>query len=158
LTEEFCGNKNVTRPSCGTAGHLQRVIGYYAGWSIDRTCGDWLPEDIPKGVYTHINYAFASIDPTTFEVVPASIADTDLYPRVTSLKQYQPDLKVYIAIGGWTFNDPGPTGMFPSIGIIIAHPLMWAPYSYDFQRFSYVYRESGQIFYLSYLFHVDLRL
>lgn len=31
LTEEFCGNKTVTRPSCGTTGTLTRAIGYYKG-------------------------------------------------------------------------------------------------------------------------------
>jgi chitinase len=30
-----------------------------------------------------------------------------LYRRLTDLKEFDPDLKVYIAIGGWTFNDPG---------------------------------------------------
>jgi len=56
-----------------------------------------------------LNFAFATIDPITFEVLPASSADIPLYKRLTGLKRLDPDLKVYIAIGGWTFNDPGPT-------------------------------------------------
>jgi GH18 family chitinase len=68
-----------------------------------------MPEQIPTGVYTHLNFAFATIDPETFEVRPASSADTQLYRRLASLKELDPDLKVMIAIGGWTFNDPGPT-------------------------------------------------
>ena len=55
---------------------------------------------IPLGVYTHINFAFASINPTTFEVVPGDPGDVDLYQQVTLLKGQQPDLKVFIAIGG----------------------------------------------------------
>jgi chitinase len=60
-------------------------------------------------VYTHINFAFATIDPSTFEVTAADNNDIPLYARVTALKRQDPDLKVFIAIGGWTFNDPGPT-------------------------------------------------
>lgn len=32
-----------------------------------------------------------------------------MYKRLTELKRLDPELKVYIAVGGWTFNDPGPT-------------------------------------------------
>ncbi|KAK2739878.1 Killer toxin subunits alpha/beta 4 [Colletotrichum kahawae] len=107
-TEEFCGNKKVTPRTCSD--HvLERVVGYYEGWATRRPCNAFMPEQIPIGVYTHINFAFATIDPVTFEVRPASSADTKLYKRVASLKQRDPDLKVLIAIGGWTFNDPGPT-------------------------------------------------
>jgi chitinase len=112
LTEEFCGNKTVTRPSCGDSGIIDRVIGYYEGWAPRRGCQTFAPDQIPIGIYTHINFAFASINPTTFEVVPANSADIPLYTQLTSLKKQQPDLKVYIAIGGWTFTDPGPTGKF----------------------------------------------
>ncbi|RDH25460.1 hypothetical protein M747DRAFT_311300 [Aspergillus niger ATCC 13496] len=66
---------------------------------------------IPLGVYTHINVALAVIDPDTFEVRPSLTADIELFKRVARLKQEDPDLKVYIAIGGWSYNDPGPTAM-----------------------------------------------
>ena len=108
-TKEFCGDKTVTRPSCSKDGNLQRVVGYYETWSPHRKCNKFWPERIPLGVYTHINVAFAVIDPETFEIRPTSKSDIDLYKRVTYLKKHDPDLKVFIAIGGWTYNDPGPT-------------------------------------------------
>jgi GH18 family chitinase len=75
---------------------------------MQRRCNVFNPEKIPLGVYTHIIYAFATINPKTFEVLPASKEDKeDTYDRVTWLKKRDPDLKVYIAIGGWTFNDQG---------------------------------------------------
>lgn len=109
LTEEFCGTKTVPRPSCSTDGPLSRAVGYYEGWAASRPCKQIFPEDIPIGVYTHLNFAFAAIDPETFAVVPASTLDTTLYSQVTGIKRLQPGLKVFISIGGWTFNDPGPT-------------------------------------------------
>lgn len=30
-----------------------------------------------------------------------------LYTRVTALKERQPDLQIWIAVGGWAMNDPG---------------------------------------------------
>ncbi|SCO82657.1 related to chitinase [Fusarium oxysporum] len=88
---------------------FDRVVGYYEGWSATRPCNQFYPEQVPVGVYTHLNYAFASIDPVSFQVVPSLSTDVDMYKRVTNLKKGDPDLKVFIAIGGWTFNDPGPT-------------------------------------------------
>ncbi|KAI1954495.1 hypothetical protein LOZ12_001146 [Ophidiomyces ophidiicola] len=66
------------------------------------------PEDIPLGWYTHINFAFALIHPKTFRIDHMDAQTASLYRRVTKLKQKQPGLKVWIAIGGWAMNDPGP--------------------------------------------------
>ncbi|KAK6700738.1 hypothetical protein SNK04_010675 [Fusarium graminearum] len=108
-TEEFCGGKKIAPPSCGSGHSLSRVVGYYEGWAGGRPCNDFMPEQIPLGVYTHLNFAFATVNPKTFEVLPSSASDLRLYKRLASLKKQDPDLKVMIAIGGWTFNDPGPT-------------------------------------------------
>jgi hypothetical protein len=59
-------------------------------------------------VYTHINFTFASIDPTTFAVLPSDPGDIDLYQQVILLNGQQHRPKIFIAIGGWTFNDPEP--------------------------------------------------
>jgi chitinase len=85
------------------------VVGYYEGWGARRPCNAFFPEQIPRGVYSIINFAFATIDPQTFEVLPATPEDIPLYKRLTALKKDDPTLRIYIAIGGWTFNDPGPT-------------------------------------------------
>jgi chitinase len=109
-TDEFCGDAKVKRPSCSAeGGGFSRVVGYYEGWSVNRPCNGFFPEQIPLGVYTHLNFAFASINPTTFEVEAADAKDPTLYKRLVYLKKSDPSLKVFIALGGWTFNDPGPT-------------------------------------------------
>ncbi|KAK1756646.1 glycoside hydrolase, partial [Echria macrotheca] len=108
-TKDFCGNKTVKRPSCSSNNGLSRVIGYYEGWAAGRSCNAIFPEQIPAGVYSHINFAFATIDPKTFHVKPWDAADVGLYERLMLLKKKDPFLKIMVAIGGWAFNDPGPT-------------------------------------------------
>ncbi|RDW86123.1 uncharacterized protein DSM5745_02765 [Aspergillus mulundensis] len=109
-TTDFCGDKTVVSPQCsGTSAH-QRTIGYFEGWNMDqRKCNTMAPEDIPLGIYTHINFAFALIDPKTFRIAPMDQNTGSRYRAVTSLKNRQPSLKVWIAIGGWAMNDPGAT-------------------------------------------------
>lgn len=67
------------------------------------------PEDIPFGYYTHINFAFSLIDPSTYRLAPMDDTTGTLYKRVSALKKQNPQLQVWIAIGGWAMNDPGPT-------------------------------------------------
>lgn len=109
-TSEFCGEEVLNRPTCDASTQtLQRVVGYYESWAATRDCHAFEPEDIPIGAYSHLIFAFAGIDPNTFEIVPGAESDIKLYKRITQLKHKDPNLKVYIAIGGWAFNDPGPT-------------------------------------------------
>ncbi|KAJ5933736.1 chitinase [Penicillium verhagenii] len=67
------------------------------------------PDEIPLGYYTHLNYAFLYIDPDTYEVASMDSEVASLYDNVTDLKIKQPDLEVWISVGGWSFNDPGST-------------------------------------------------
>ncbi|KAE9373107.1 glycoside hydrolase family 18 protein [Stipitochalara longipes BDJ] len=106
-TEEFCGNTQISNPNCpGGQSALQRTVGYYEGWAVTRSCDAMEPEQIPLGTYTHLNFAFAMIDPNTFAVAAMSPGDIDLYPRLTGLKTLFPNLQVWISIGGWSMNDP----------------------------------------------------
>ena len=106
MTKEFCGDKKVTRPSCGASHPIRRVVGYYEGWGSRRKCLTFQPSDITPGIYTHLNFAFAGIDPNTFRIVPAQQEDIALYTELTDMKKRDPNLKVFIAIGGWAFNEP----------------------------------------------------
>ncbi|KAI5919754.1 glycoside hydrolase [Camillea tinctor] len=105
-TEAFCGDNKVKKPSCSGSSSNQRTIGYYEGWSITRACDGMYPENIPVGAYTHLNYAFAFVDPVSFAVAPMSETDKDLWPRFTRLKEDNAGLKTFISVGGWTMNDP----------------------------------------------------
>lgn len=67
------------------------------------------PDQIPVGYYTHINFAFSVIDPDTYTLAPMDSQTGTLYSAVSQLKSRDPNLEVWIAIGGWAMNDPGPT-------------------------------------------------
>ncbi|RAH52514.1 glycoside hydrolase [Aspergillus piperis CBS 112811] len=104
-TSDFCGNKTVKKPSCSGSSADGRSIGYYEGWSISRACDAMVPEALPAGAYTHLNFAFAYINPDTFEVAPMSESDMGLYSRFTGLKEDNTGLETWISIGGWSMND-----------------------------------------------------
>jgi GH18 family chitinase len=99
----------VKRPSCSGKKSITRVIGYYEGWASRRPCNFYFPEQIETRPYTHLIYAFATVDPVTFEIMPTTSQEGELMKRLTALKKNEQGLKVSVAIGGWTFNDPGPT-------------------------------------------------
>ncbi|KAK7029911.1 putative class V chitinase [Favolaschia claudopus] len=106
-TSEFCGDQTVTEPSCsGGTSSNQRTIGYYEGWAISRACDQMYPENLPIGAYTHLNFAFAFVDPQSFAVAPMDDTQVDLFSRLTNLKNRSPGLQVWISIGGWSMNDP----------------------------------------------------
>ncbi|RKL14549.1 hypothetical protein BFJ70_g15708 [Fusarium oxysporum] len=108
-TKDFCGTKTVKRPTCEKGGDMLRVVGYFESWAKDRPCEVFNPEDIPIGLYTHINFAFGTINPDTFHLEANTPEDKLAYERLTFLKKRDKNLKIYLAVGGWTFNDPGRT-------------------------------------------------
>jgi chitinase len=85
-----------------------RTIGYYQASNVrQRACNKIAPADIYKDCNTHLYFAFASIDPGTFHITPASSDDIPLYTQFTALKSST--MQTWIAIGGFDFSDPGPT-------------------------------------------------
>ncbi|KAF7339152.1 hypothetical protein MVEN_01992300 [Mycena venus] len=117
--EDFCGDgcqsgcDAVPIPSCGSnqQSALNRRIGYYEAWAAGRGCMSYSPEKISAETLTHINFAFALIS-SSFNVVEMAAGDSDLWKRTTALKSRNPTLKVYLSIGGWTFNDPPTSRIF----------------------------------------------
>ena len=67
---------------------------------------------------THVNYAFAYIDPNNFEVTTMDAqTPVSTFQDAVSLKDLKPGLKVFVSIGGWTFSDNG-TATQPVFGNI----------------------------------------
>lgn len=54
-----------------------------------------------------MNFAFAVVDPVSYQVIPSDPDDIILYPDFTALKSRT--LQTWIALGGFAYNDPGPT-------------------------------------------------
>ncbi|KAL4973055.1 carbohydrate-binding module family 18 [Aspergillus desertorum] len=105
-TEEFCGNKTVAVPSCDASSQsITRVIGYYNSAGATRGCDGMAPYSVPQGVYSHIYFAFGSIDPDSFEVIPAQQSDETLYQQLAALQYRDAGQELWISIGGWDFSD-----------------------------------------------------
>jgi hypothetical protein len=63
---------------------------------IPLTCnGTVFPEDLLVTQYTHLNYAFAFIDPNSYAVAPMAELDKQLWPRFTALKKLSPGLQTW---------------------------------------------------------------
>jgi chitinase len=117
----FCGTTELfCKPGCqsncilnpqppgGSPKNASRniVIGYYETWSYRSRCNQKSPSDLPLTELTHLNYAFAFIKPDTYELTTMDDKTSeDLWQLTVDTKRYNPNLKVYIAVGGWTFSD-----------------------------------------------------
>ncbi|KAH7010782.1 glycoside hydrolase superfamily [Microdochium trichocladiopsis] len=99
-TALFCARKTVPNPQYAGSSSDKRTISYYEGWNYKRSYRNIEPEDIPLGWYTHINFTFALINPTTFRIAPMDDGTASHYKRVTDLKNSQPRLEA--------MNDPRP--------------------------------------------------
>lgn len=103
---------HAKRPECvkdDTA--FKRTIGYYESWANGKTCQKVSPEELNVDGFTDINFGFLMFDPKTFSIAPSDDPSMELVTRFTNLKQNNPGLKTWVSVGGWAFNDPGPTQM-----------------------------------------------
>ncbi|KAL8750834.1 MAG: hypothetical protein Q9199_006817 [Rusavskia elegans] len=70
-----------------------------------RRCHRISPAQIITTGLSHLYLAFASIDPKTFDIVPAHPDDVGLYGQFTARKS--PSMQTWIAIGGFQLGAPG---------------------------------------------------
>ncbi|KAL7892931.1 hypothetical protein HDV64DRAFT_272901 [Trichoderma sp. TUCIM 5745] len=107
-TDEISGNTTFTRPSCDAGSQsITRVIGYYLAAGARRSCGGMTPQGFPQGVYSHINFAFGSINPDTYEIIPNAPADEDLYRQLAALHTRDLGQELWLSVGGWHFSESG---------------------------------------------------
>ncbi|PPR04933.1 hypothetical protein CVT24_007314 [Panaeolus cyanescens] len=125
VSVEFCGTgcqSNCNPPgfqgcSDNQASATHRRIGYYEGWALQtssRGCNAYTPEQISAETLTHINFAFALIS-NSFTIIEMTPGDVQLWLRTTALKKKNPSLKVFLSIGGWSFNDPPTSNIFSDL-------------------------------------------
>lgn len=108
--EETSCQSNCEQPNRGVSGgNIQkRIIRYYEAWNCQKNCIGMRRQDIPVGSLTHIYYSFGYIRLSTYDIIPMDDGkplSTDTFTEFASLKQKNPAPKVFIALGGWTFNE-----------------------------------------------------
>lgn len=85
-----------------------RSVAYYQVANVRKQQWNRItPEQIETDDLTHLNLAFATIDPSSFEVEAMDADDEAIYRDFTALQS--DSLQTWIAIGGWNFNNKGPT-------------------------------------------------
>ena len=91
----------TSKPSCGG-----KVVCYYPNWSYWRTgTGKFTIERINPNVCTHLIYAFVTLNPSTYTIkIFDEWLDINLknFEKFIGLKDDNPDLKLLVALGGWT--------------------------------------------------------
>ncbi|KAJ3299399.1 hypothetical protein HDU76_006315, partial [Blyttiomyces sp. JEL0837] len=77
----------------------RKQVGYYASWSYGWSCQRRLPEDLQLQYYTHVIYAFAEIDPKTWQIA-VTTQDVQLLSRLVAHRDAtSPGTKIMIAVG-----------------------------------------------------------
>ncbi|KAF2166320.1 glycoside hydrolase family 18 protein [Zasmidium cellare ATCC 36951] len=118
-SEEFCNGKCQGSVPCvphpapsgskNTDNVYKRVVGYYEAWAARRSCQAWKPTDLPVDGLTHLNFAFAYIEPESYELATMDDATpAELFSETTDVKNLRTRdeaLNVFISVGGWKFSD-----------------------------------------------------
>lgn len=103
----------------------KKIVAYFTNWSKYRKGCPFTAADIDPELITHINFAFAKVDPgpggkakPKFGI--AAYDKTDLgpdgqYAQVNALKKKSPELKTFISIGGWSHNEGDMAWLFTTM-------------------------------------------
>ncbi|KAJ3012315.1 hypothetical protein HKX48_006342 [Thoreauomyces humboldtii] len=122
-TEEFCkvvpgppgngcqSNCGMTAPpsSVVCTDTMKYTVGYWSSWATTRPCQPYFPEDIDPRQWTHLHYAFGVVDATGQVNVDDTGGNYTMLDRLVALKNTAPSLKVVLSVGGWSFQNVGPT-------------------------------------------------
>ncbi|KAI0123659.1 hypothetical protein BJ170DRAFT_659563 [Xylariales sp. AK1849] len=111
-TSDFCGGGcqsdcDQPEPNAATTNTQTRIIAYWESWNSNHPCGNMEPSEIPVYDITHLIFAFGYITPDDFKITAMDGVDAQLLDDVGFLKNKNQELSIMIALGGWTFTDPG---------------------------------------------------
>lgn len=79
-----------------------KTVGYYTSWSA---YSNFTPDKIDATKLTHINYAFANINEELKITLGDSYIDPSNIKKLNELKKINPNLKILISVGGWSWSD-----------------------------------------------------
>lgn len=98
-------------PSCGkdsgSTSKGRHVAYYQVADARRRACQKVTPKQLNITGITHLNLAFATFDPDSYQLRPENKSDAEVYSEFVGLKSSS--LQTWIAVGGWMFSEPGPT-------------------------------------------------
>ncbi|KAM7184016.1 glycoside hydrolase [Rhypophila sp. PSN 637] len=136
-----CGQPTKTSPY--TTDVRELVIGYVEAWAFTRRgCAQRDLSSIRVDSVTHIYASFAYIKPNTFEVYPMENVNEKTLFDLTNLKRKAPGLKVWIALGGWTYSDNG-TDTQPVWGDLASTPAKREKFLDQLEKFMIYYGFDG---------------
>ncbi|KAF5574913.1 glycoside hydrolase family 18 [Fusarium subglutinans] len=109
LCQQGYGSCSMIKPkTCGKGSGTadKRMIGYYQANNMrNRACNKVYPKDIKTDSYTHLYWAFATIDPSSYAVKLSDSEDEDNVRDFTALKGKGRNLQTWVAVGGYDFSD-----------------------------------------------------
>ncbi len=79
----------------------KKVVGYYTSWSA---YSGFTPDKIDATKLTHINYGFADISDDLKVILRDLNVDPYNIQKLKELKWINPELKILISVGGWTWS------------------------------------------------------
>lgn len=92
-----CSTKKEKTTATEPTQNKYRVIAYVAGYQ-----DNWGKDFEKVKQITHINYAFANIK--NGKVILGNEKDTDDFIKLNQLKKVNPNLKILISVGGWSWS------------------------------------------------------
>lgn len=96
---------STTTRSGARSGGPAPIVCYYYGWANTRPHpANYGVNNIPGDLCTHVNFAYAGVDPETWELrseVPEYESNRDLFKNFTAIKTKYPQLKTLLSVGGW---------------------------------------------------------
>lgn len=104
----------------------RKIVGYYTSWSA---YSGYTLDKVDATKLTHINYSFANINEELKIVLGDPYIDLVNLQKIMELKMINPNLKVLVSVGGWSWSDK-----FSDVALTDESRIIFANSCIDFMR------------------------